>query len=610
MANNRDQDSDGRSEGRFPDYNSSDHDGVGPTHDEVLGPLVLRYLHGLAKPEEVAKLKEAISSNREAARYFVELCRLDTQLSEQHSPDQVLEDWKSGPLADQLPFFVDMLRDRKDELTGISDSRSTSRLKIGSLFSVAAATLLCATSFLSIYVYRASQEGASTVAVVDKTPSPGESDVDLVAEITRKVDCVWEDEKWKPGNRTHLSIGEVMRLDRGLVELEYRNGTIVLVEGPAQFTPVSDLKIALDFGAVSVRAAEGVEGFEVATPASRVIDVGTEFGVTVSPQGRTELRVYEGEVRLDHTIPAESADSFLVKENVSPDSIEIAKSTFHINVTDEALTQRSLEIEQPSVVPQMPVTRDLALWLSAGACVKRDRTGHVVGWGDLLTGDNQSRESAWQVDQSNRPTWEEDGMLGHPAVRFDGDTDYMVTEPLATTDEQTITALVKVLGAGRKVDQWRGNHIINYGGPPSIVLRYNWRKAGFAGKAFVGYFPEYEGPDAWVNVGRVVGSLFQREMVPEERPPQICSYVFSHRDNIARLYIDGVFVGESAAPGHAAIVSSKVIGAHRSGEDTFFNGSISELIIHNDSLSKQEVLDIHRSLADRYGLKLPQEPEP
>ena len=59
---------------------------------------------------------------------------------------------------------------------------------------------------------------------------------------------------------------------------------------------------------------------------------------------------------------------------------------------------------------------------------------------------------------------------GHPAVRFDGKSNYLLTTPLETTDDQTVIFVCQyspnALDKGRK---W-GGQIINYDGPPSRFL--------------------------------------------------------------------------------------------------------------------------------------------
>lgn len=66
--------------------------------------------------------------------------------------------------------------------------------------------------------------------------------------------------------------------------------------GPAVVELKSAASVLVHLGDVVVRATDGAEGFVVMTPTSEVVDLGTEFAVKVSRDGKTEVHVLEGEV--------------------------------------------------------------------------------------------------------------------------------------------------------------------------------------------------------------------------------------------------------------------------------------------------------------------------
>ena len=112
---------------------------------------------------------------------------------------------------------------------------------------------------------------------------------------------------------------------------------------------------------------------------------------------------------------------------------------------------------------------NLALWLAADSGVTTDAQQRVISWQDILYGDNQSGEDAIQVDESARPTLVADALAGLPAIRFDGN-DYLLTTPLATTDDQTVAFVCQYSpSAADKSRRW-GGQILNYDGPPSRYL--------------------------------------------------------------------------------------------------------------------------------------------
>ncbi len=59
-----------------------------------------------------------------------------------------------------------------------------------------------------------------------------------------------------------------------------------------------------------------------------------------------------------------------------------------------------------------------------------DAKQRVVAWPDILYGDNHSAEDATQIDERARPTLVPHAVNNHPAVRFNGQSDFLVTTPL------------------------------------------------------------------------------------------------------------------------------------------------------------------------------------
>ncbi|MCS7466185.1 FecR family protein [Stieleria sp. ICT_E10.1] len=80
----------------------------------------------------------------------------------------------------------------------------------------------------------------------------------------------------------------------GMVEVAFPAGASAILEGPAVFRVTSHESLALDVGRCSVHAPDGAEGFRIDTPATRVVDRGTRFAVTVSETSETEVHVAEG----------------------------------------------------------------------------------------------------------------------------------------------------------------------------------------------------------------------------------------------------------------------------------------------------------------------------
>lgn len=84
----------------------------------------------------------------------------------------------------------------------------------------------------------------------------------------------------------------------GSAEIKFRNGVLSMIEGPARFTIESDMRVVLHEGRIRARVPEQAIGFTIDTPDVEIEDLGTEFGVFVSPDQMTEVHVFSGEVAL------------------------------------------------------------------------------------------------------------------------------------------------------------------------------------------------------------------------------------------------------------------------------------------------------------------------
>jgi len=120
-------------------------------------------------------------------------------------------------------------------------------------------------------------------------------------EVATLTDCV--EAQWDPIEPTifrgqRLMTQRTLRLQRGIVRLEFDAGAKVIVEAPAVFELLSTNRMSFDSGRLRALAPDKAQGFTVETPSSKIIDLGTEFGVTVPRDGRTLAAVFDGSVKV------------------------------------------------------------------------------------------------------------------------------------------------------------------------------------------------------------------------------------------------------------------------------------------------------------------------
>ena len=124
-----------------------------------------------------------------------------------------------------------------------------------------------------------------------------------VAHLVASVDATWQGVT--PELNTPMATGPY-RLESGSIDLLFADGAKVSVSGPAQFDLKSTRHLHLESGNLVAQIPDEALGFIVTSPQSEVVDLGTEFGLSVSNAGLTDVHVLDGLVEV---LPADAAVS-------------------------------------------------------------------------------------------------------------------------------------------------------------------------------------------------------------------------------------------------------------------------------------------------------------
>jgi len=87
-----------------------------------------------------------------------------------------------------------------------------------------------------------------------------------------------------------------LRLESGAAQVTFGSGAVVGVNAPADLEVLSADRIFLRRGRLVPLVPPQAKGFTVVLPSGEVVDLGTEFAVTVDDQGRADVKVLDGEV--------------------------------------------------------------------------------------------------------------------------------------------------------------------------------------------------------------------------------------------------------------------------------------------------------------------------
>lgn len=170
-------------------------------------------------------------------------------------------------------------------------------------------------------------------------------------------------------------------LSTGLLELTYTNGVVIVLEAPARFDLRNATTLWLGEGNVSARVPDGAQGFTVETASARIVDLGTEFGVSAKA-GSSEVHVFKGEVLVTNpTEPnalrlTENRASRIDTQTHTPVGIDYEPErfvrTFEERASDFARSVRALD---PVAYYRMRITPDATLLLDV---TERHLNGVIV----------------------------------------------------------------------------------------------------------------------------------------------------------------------------------------------------------------------------------------
>jgi hypothetical protein len=583
-------------------------------YDELLS----RYFDGEATAEDVARLEAGLSDER-LAEYVSQWCLMHRQVVEllrENALHHLMDQFATGAPGLPKKVFSPLAADdagRPSSATPVEPGKLTGGAHrfpgkgvMLALAAVAATLFFAVSSFLWRGGDNTPVDGRQAAAPV--APPAVVEDRDMViATVTRLADAAWQPEAKQVLHGDQLVAGDRIALQSGLIKVTYDCGAEVVLEGPCEFVVESKMVGVLRSGKITADVPRRAFAFAILAPGVDFVDLGTSFGLAVGEGGGAELHVFDGEVLCNQTgaaadglihVTADNAKGFTA-DGERPTDIAIDKQQFseHIQLR-----------KGDGVEPQQWSGEQLALWLAADASVSRDQQDRVIAWRDIVYADNRSAEDAIQAEENARPSLVRDALNGRPAVRFDGASDFLLTTPLQTTDDQTVLFVCQFGSSAFNKERRWGGQIINYDGPPSRylsdtlepgvlqigepLLEEQFQPSLLTGQVFAGFFGS-----TTVEAGRIDSVAVGPET------PVIVTYVYDYAHGRAELRINGRSYGEARAFAPQAITSRKIIGRH-AWMQNFFHGDLAELMIYNKALAPRELDDVTTYLAAKYAISL------
>jgi hypothetical protein len=124
------------------------------------------------------------------------------------------------------------------------------------------------------------------------------------AQVTASDEVRWSQHSSKPDQDQSIAAHESLSIDAGIVEVELKRGTKLIVQAPAKWVIEGENKATLLAGKLVATVPLNAIGFTLETPTARIVDLGTEFAAEVGAEQKTEIHVFKGTVIAQRVAPA------------------------------------------------------------------------------------------------------------------------------------------------------------------------------------------------------------------------------------------------------------------------------------------------------------------
>ena len=200
-------------------------------------------------------------------------------------------------LSSSLRHYAEELVSDDFEVENVTEEFGSKVVRFSRHFLALAALLIFGLFlFPTFKAFFLAENDSSPEAPLAQSLSAPEPMVDTVAVLTKLVGLKWaEDAGFRPelGNTLEPSS---LKIEDGLAQIEFIQGSAVILEGPIDFDIINPNEGTLREGKLRANVPRVARGFTVNLPKGRIIDLGTEFGLNVHSGGSSEIFVYRGKV--------------------------------------------------------------------------------------------------------------------------------------------------------------------------------------------------------------------------------------------------------------------------------------------------------------------------
>jgi hypothetical protein len=254
-----------------------------PPVDGELWSLVEALVEGTATASERDRLETRLRAEPGTRLFYVSYLDLHAHLQWRMRGEA------AAPVGSGQPLSLEQPPAKESDLQVLTRRRPR-RAPIRSWWrGVMAASLVAAAAVLALLAYRPGSDEGESPNLPDAPPGS-------VAVLIDNLEAEWEHDTELPtATGSPLTPGR-LKLKSGVVEVAFRGGGNVLLEGPADFDVSAPDRGYLHRGKMTAKVPPGAAAFQVGSLGIVVTDRCGECGLVRDDSGFTEVHVFEGQV--------------------------------------------------------------------------------------------------------------------------------------------------------------------------------------------------------------------------------------------------------------------------------------------------------------------------
>ena len=268
-----------------------------------LSKLIINSLEGNISPEEFILLETILTQDPDARGYYNNFLNIHATLrkdgnmfseylSQESDPEFDLELWQALAENEKVAPEIETAPEPAQEIVEVLAKPEKTVYKISkpilciAILSTAAMLIVGVIAFLNPVV-------------------------PIAGVLTDSINAEWINKGTKPVIGNVLREGEMILIG-GCAEITLQHGAVITVEAPAKIELDGENSMSVLSGKISAKVSEYATGFTVNTPTARIVDLGTEFGVSVEGDGSSTVYMFTGKANMFTSKPEEKITSQII----------------------------------------------------------------------------------------------------------------------------------------------------------------------------------------------------------------------------------------------------------------------------------------------------------